>query len=137
MTEPRPRCACTSSVPPEQVNLVVELLREFPSLRYVGQLKFGANSIPVYQPDELAKLPAPPPAERPIGDEPLLDLDQIGALVRRSKRTMRSYRKKMPPPTIPGAGSIPHLWAWCDIRPWLVTTFNVPRLPERLPKHLG
>lgn len=73
-------------------------------------------------------LPVPPPAEQ------MVTLDQIGAMVHRSKRTMERYRRQMPAPRVHGRRGQPHLWAWAEVRPWLEAMFGL-RLPEHFPGH--
>lgn len=75
-----------------------------------------------------APLPIPPPPEQ------LVTLDQIGAIVHRSKRTMERYRSQMPAPRTRGRRGQPHLWAWAEVRPWLESPFGL-RLPEHFPGH--
>jgi hypothetical protein len=70
--------------------------------------------------------------------EPLLDLDQIAALVHLRKRSMENYkwpkRKEdpLPDPDFPGKPGQRGLWKWATIRPWLGRTFNLP-LPKDPP----
>jgi hypothetical protein len=66
----------------------------------------------------------------------LVDLDQIAALVRRSKRTLEKYTRRMPAPVVEGGGGRAHLWDYPTVRPWLIATFRVP-LPEQLPDRLA
>lgn len=73
-------------------------------------------------------LPIPPPSEQ------LVTLDQIGAMVHRSKRSMERYRGRMPVPRVRGRRGQPHLWAWSQVRPWLEDSFGL-RLPEHFPGH--
>jgi len=79
-------------------------------------------------PSSPTPLPIPPPSEQ------LVTLDQIGAMVHRSKRSMERYRKQMPAPRVRGRRGRPHLWAWTEVRPWLEATFGL-RLPEYFPGH--
>src|SRR5262249_48885266 len=62
----------------------------------------------------------PPPPNSPPGLSPspasclpeqYVTLDQIGAMVHRSKRSMERYRSQMPPPRVRGRRGQPHLWA--------------------------
>jgi hypothetical protein len=64
--------------------------------------------------------------------EQLVTLDQIGAMVHRSKRSMERYRRQMPAPRVQGRRGRSHLWAWPEVRPWLEATFSL-QLPERFP----
>jgi hypothetical protein len=75
---------------------------------------------------------APRPTEVPA--EPPVTLDQIGAMVHRSKRSMERYRSRMPPPRLRGRRGQAHQWDWAEVRPWLEQTFGL-RLPERFPGH--
>jgi hypothetical protein len=63
-------------------------------------------------------------------------LDQIAAVVSRSKRTVEKLltRKKnpMPTPDIEGGGGKPNEWEWATIQPWLEKEFG-RNLPERYP----
>jgi hypothetical protein len=90
---------------------------------------FLAVGVPL--PDELADLrPATfpsPPREEP---DSFVTLAQGAALVHRSKRALEGYRARMPKPRVRGGGGKPNLWAYSEIRPWLMKTFDVP-LPER------
>ena len=65
--------------------------------------------------------------------ECLVTLQQMAAMVSRSKRTLESHKKRdMPVPKVPGGGGKPDEWAWAEIRPWLETTFE-RKLPDRFP----
>jgi hypothetical protein len=77
--------------------------------------------------------PTPTPAQPPPTEQ-LVTLDQIGAMVHRSKRTMERYRRQMPAPRVRGRRGQPHLWAWGEVRPWLEATFGL-RLPDYFPGH--
>jgi hypothetical protein len=68
--------------------------------------------------------------------EQLVTLDQIAAMVHRSKRSLERYRKRMPAPRVRGRRGRPHLWAWAEVRPWLEATFDL-RLPEQFPARLS
>ena len=59
----------------------------------------------------------------------LVTLDQCAAMVARSLET---YLKNMPRPTVKGGGGKPHLWSWPVVRPWLEKKFGI-RLPEHHP----
>jgi hypothetical protein len=114
------------------VHLVIGLCQQFPALKYVGQLGTG-NAAP------LPILEAPRSRRyyfANLYESQLVNLDQIAAMARRRKRTMRDYRKEMPPPTAKGTGSIPDLWGWSIIRPWLMATFKLPKLVEKFPTAL-
>jgi hypothetical protein len=78
--------------------------------------------------DAAGATPAPPPTDQSV------TLDQIGAMVHRSKRTMERYRACMPPPCVQGRRGQASRWEWPDVRPWLEQTFGL-RLPERFPGH--
>ncbi len=84
---------------------------------------------------------SPPPPGSPPGPAPpsasslpehLVTLDQIAAMVHRSKRSLERYVGKMPAPRIRGRRGRPHLWAWSEVRPWLEATFE-QQLPPRFP----
>ena len=64
----------------------------------------------------------------------LVNLDQLAALVRLSKRTLERHVKSLPQPYRYGRGGRPTLWIWAEVRPYLIEEFGMPRLPERLPK---
>ncbi len=61
------------------------------------------------------------------GKQPLapqyVTLDQLAAMVRRSKRTLENWRRRqknpMPDPDVEGGGGKPHEWIWEKIRLWL------------------
>ena len=74
------------------------------------------------------------PPRQPVSSLPeqLVTLDQIGAMVHRSKRSMERYRSQMPHPRVRGRRGQPHLWAWTIVRPWLEETFSIP-LPDSFP----
>src|SRR5262245_33456048 len=65
--------------------------------------------------------------------EQLVTLDQIAAMVHRSKRSLERYSRRMPRPRVRGRRGQPHLWSWPEVRPWLEETFGLP-LPERFPR---
>src|SRR4051812_48034745 len=102
------------------------LRRELERLR--GQVE-ALRGQPLPQPDGP---PGPAPPLASSLPEQLVTLDQVGAMVHRSKRSMERYRPRMPPPRVQGRRGQPHLWAWSEIRPWLETAFGVP-LPEPFP----
>lgn len=58
-------------------------------------------------------------------------LNQCAAMVHRSKRSLQGYKDRPPPCNRPRNGQA-HEWLWCDMRPWLESTFGVV-LPERFP----
>lgn len=68
----------------------------------------------------------------PTPAEQLVSLNQIGALVNRTKDTMRHYVPRMPPARHAGVRNHAALWAWDEVRPWLEGQFG-RRLPERFP----
>src|SRR5690349_14649029 len=104
------------------------LLTELERLRAdVASLRGQVGGSPPASPGTIP-LPIPPPPEQ------LVTLDQIGAIVHRSKRTMERYRTQMPTPRVRGRRGRPHLWAWAEVRPWLESTFGL-RLPEHFPGH--
>jgi len=65
-----------------------------------------------------------------------ITLDQMAAMVSRSKRTLEKLigRKKnpLPDPDIPGGGGKPNEWLWERIRPWLEGEYG-RQLPETFP----
>lgn len=68
-------------------------------------------------------------------------LDQIAAIVNRSKRTLEKYlavnhKNRMPDPHKDGIGGSANEWIWEKIRPWLIETFG-KQLPERFPSRRG
>jgi hypothetical protein len=89
-------------------------------------------------PEELADLrPAafPTPVQGSEGGnskpECLITHSQAAALVHRSKRALENYKGQgLPKPRVRGRGGKPSLWAYTEIRPWLIETFDIP-LPER------
>lgn len=78
----------------------------------------------------------PPPSEVPETAHQYVTLDQMAALVNRSKKTLeRALNKRgstMPRPDVEGAGGKPHEWLWPHILPWLKDTYP-RRFPERFP----
>jgi hypothetical protein len=85
----------------------------------------------IAQGDEADQLPSGSVAS-PLPGE-LVTLDQMGAIVRRSKRTMERRRREMPSPRVQSQGGGPNLWAWNDVRPWLENAFGL-QLPEHFPR---
>jgi hypothetical protein len=78
----------------------------------------------------------PKPADAD-GDTPqYVTLDQMAALVNRSKKTleraMNAANSDMPKPDVKGGGGRPHEWRWNRIRPWLETMYT-RLLPKRFP----
>jgi hypothetical protein len=65
--------------------------------------------------------------------EQLVSLDQIAAIVHRSKRSLERYQSQMPVPRVRGRRGQPHLWSWSEVRPWLEQVFNF-QLPEHFPR---
>lgn len=79
-------------------------------------------------------------------EDPYLTLDQIGALIGRSKRSMERYLYKMPDthphhlpePDMEGGGGRPHMWLYSTIRPWIVKVFGLELDPDRpTPRRIG
>jgi len=65
--------------------------------------------------------------------EDYVTLDQIAAMVSRSKRTLEKYKSRktnpMPAPDVEGGGGRPAEWNWSKIRLWLIQEFG-RQLPE-------
>ena len=63
-------------------------------------------------------------------------LNQIAAIVQRSKRTLEKYASRkvdqLPDPDIQGSGGKSNEWDWVKIRPWLEKEFG-KKLPEVFP----
>jgi hypothetical protein len=63
-------------------------------------------------------------------------LDQIAAVVNRSKRSLERYKTRktdpLPTPDVEGGGGKPAEWDWENIRPWLEREFG-RTLPKRYP----
>jgi hypothetical protein len=63
-------------------------------------------------------------------------LDQMAAMVGRSKKTLEREGKKktskMPRPDVQGGGGKPHEWKWSQVRPWLMKRYG-RALPEQFP----
>lgn len=72
------------------------------------------------------------PFAPPSPQEQLVSLNQMAAIVRRQKDSMRYYRDEMPPPKFKGRRGQKALWVWAEVRPWLQLTFGMC-LPERFP----
>jgi hypothetical protein len=81
-----------------------------------------------------------PPLARFTGQgcelEQYVTLDQMAAIVGRSKPTLRRYVKQAPKPTFRGRRGQAGEWRWSDVRPWLEATFG-RKLPERFPSFYG
>jgi hypothetical protein len=64
-------------------------------------------------------------------------LDQVAALVNKSKRTLERYKRRkndpLPDPDIPGGGGHADEWEYPAIRPWLERTFH-RKLPAQIPR---
>lgn len=69
--------------------------------------------------------------------EQYVTLDQMAALINRSKKTlerkMNASNSDMPAPDVEGGGGRPHEWKWTAIRPWLEKQFK-RQIPERFPR---
>jgi hypothetical protein len=75
----------------------------------------------------------PSPTTRPPAlPQELVTLDQMAAMVHRSKRSLERYRGQLPAPRFRGRRGQTHLWDWPEVRPWLEETFGL-RLPEHFP----
>lgn len=65
-------------------------------------------------------------------------LDQMAAMVGKSKRTLERYKNRtgstMPPPVVEGGGGRADEWIWSQVRPWLEAEFH-RKLPEKYPRH--
>lgn len=72
----------------------------------------------------------------PDPDPQYVTLDQLAAIVNRSKKTLERELSKdgspMPTPDVVGGGGKPHEWKWSRIRPWLESTYG-RQLPVRFP----
>jgi hypothetical protein len=91
--------------------------------------------------------PAPVPADSPTqGIQPPqsgtatdyqhVTLDEMAAIVNRSKRTLEKLKRRrtnpLPDPAIGGGGGKPAEWLWPAVRPWLEAEYG-RKLPERFP----
>lgn len=70
--------------------------------------------------------------EMPGEEIQYVTLDQIAAIVPRTKRTLEKYVDAMPARRVKGGGGKPNEWVWSEVRPWLEQTFSRP-LPARYP----
>lgn len=65
-------------------------------------------------------------------------LEQISAIVNRSKRTLEKWKTRtnnpLPPPDIEGCGGKPDEWIWPKVRIWLEANTD-HQLPEVFPDH--
>jgi hypothetical protein len=63
-------------------------------------------------------------------------LDQVAAIVNRSKRTLERLKTRrvnsLPSPDVEGGGGRPDEWLWSRIRPWLIQEYG-KQLPEHFP----
>jgi hypothetical protein len=83
------------------------------------------------QPEESKELvPAPDTVER------LVTLNQMAALVNKTKRTLEKYKDKLPLPRVHGREGRASEWAWSEVRPVLERLFGRP-LPEHFPQFVG
>jgi hypothetical protein len=107
-------------ISPEELALAVQVVR---LLRRIG-------------------LADPTPAAANHSGRQLVRLDQLAAIVNRSKRTLEKYVNRrpaaghdpMPAAVIEGGGGKPALWDYAECREWLMKTFQFHRLPERFPE---
>jgi hypothetical protein len=60
-------------------------------------------------------------------------LNQLAAIVKRTKSSLEKIKEKMPPPAIEGGGGKPAEWIWADVRHWLEKEYG-RLLPERFPE---
>lgn len=78
----------------------------------------------------------PKPADADADTPQYVTLDQMAALVNRSKKTleraMNAANSDMPKPDVEGGGGRPHEWRWNRIRPWLETKY-ARLLPKQFP----
>jgi hypothetical protein len=95
---------------------------------FSARLDFIIEQLPIKRPRAARKPPL-------LGRQ-LVTLDQIAAILEKSKRTMERYRRKMPCPDLPGRPGRCSLWDWQKIRPWLLEEFH-RLLPERYPEMWG
>jgi hypothetical protein len=84
---------------------------------------------------------APAPAASPAAEDSpgYVDLDQMAALVQRSKSALEKLKRRkvnpLPPPDIEGGGGKKGEWLWTRIRPWLEAEYG-KRLPRDCPTRL-
>ena len=104
---------------------LVEMRRELARLRQ----EVRPAGLPMEQ--QTLTFPSPAPAA-----EQLITLDQMAALCRMAKRSMERHRPRMPAPRIKGSNGRPSLWAWAEVRPFLVERFGLD-VPERFPSFAG
>lgn len=71
-------------------------------------------------------------ADHPTGE--LVTIRQAAAMAHRDKRTLERYVGKdgFPTPAVEGGGGRPHLYAWTEMRKWIIDTFGI-NVPERFP----
>jgi hypothetical protein len=80
----------------------------------------------------------PASGEGVVGPAPVqyVTLNQVSALLKRSKKTFERRKKRpknpLPDPDVPGGGGKSDEWIWATLRPWLQEEFN-HLLPERFP----
>ncbi|HEV8066211.1 MAG TPA: hypothetical protein VGP76_00645 [Planctomycetaceae bacterium] len=64
-------------------------------------------------------------------------LDQMAAMIQRSKRTVEKWKVRianpLPPADVEGGGGKPDEWLWSNIRPWLAKESG-KKLPYKFPK---
>jgi hypothetical protein len=115
----------------------LETQLEFAPLSILERADMTAGSTPAGSPALDAEARGGGDGELPPAAEQYVTLDQMAALVNRSKKTLeRSVNKPnsgAPAADVEGGGGKPHEWIWSTIRPWLEKQFN-RKLPERFPR---
>lgn len=119
------RAADLSSLPVGELLAVLEQLR-----RAVEQ------AAPAAHPSRLFSSSGVPPVSRDEPQSPLqlVTLNQMAAMVCRSKATLRHYLANLPPPAVHGRRGQPSLWDWATARPILERLFG-RRLAETHPAY--
>jgi hypothetical protein len=105
--------------------IAFQYARRYGARAFFGKAPFDAEGF-IAKVCEVLVRPPPPEVEC------LVTLDQVAALVNRSKRSLEHYKSAMPPPRVKGGPGQPDEWSWAELRPWLEEKFH-RRLPERFP----
>ncbi len=131
----------------EEVGIVNEIETDLRNLSHYAAdvMEYGAASNDVSQKFE-RQFSGAEPLETPEGEpeieDHLVTLNQVAAVVHRSKRTLEKYRrhddpeKRLPDPHIRGGGGRPHEYSWQAMKGWIQRVFGyrASDLPPRPPE---
>jgi hypothetical protein len=95
-----------------------------------------AQEAPARQAQAAQQAPPPGGVKQPDTLPCYVTLDQMAAMIPRSKRTLERLKKRrknpLPTPDVEGGGGKADEWEWVKIRPWLEEEFR-RQLPEHFP----